>query len=404
MRRVLRASSRLRGPPELGPEMRPRGGPPGRPRRRGSAALILLLIAASGRLYGALLVLYPKAFRRRYGAQMRGDFRELLREGLEEEGATELVRVWAETLSDLVLTALMERGIMPARIAQKSVDPRVAAMAMVGAVVLGAVAVTLASSTMTPTYEASAQVWMDQKQGDQQTNLAGPVEGLQTIILTMVQAIDSRAVAKEVIGRLGLQMKPAELLDNLTVEQVENTSFIVLTYKGSDPVKATQIVNTVGEVSSELISEGSAAGSNLTANVYEEAMVPDGPVSPHPLRNGLLTLVIGLVLCAGPLGVLPGVLASLASTLGEWVDRQGDGQARVPAVPPADPNEAERIKGKELLQALGRRGKLTAVEAALETSLSVEEADRMLEALAVKGHLKVTVERGRLHYALWEQD
>jgi hypothetical protein len=142
----------------------------------------------------------------------------------------------------------------------------------------------------------------------------------------------------------------------------------------------------------------------LTATVDEEAMVPESPVSPDPLRNGLLRLVIGLVLCAGASTASPGVRASLASTLGEWVDRQGDGQARVPAVPPADPYEAERIKEKELLQALGRCGQLTAVEAALESSLSVEEAERMLEALAVKGHLEVTVEHGRLYYALWDRD
>ena len=28
----------------------------------------------------------------------------------------------------------------------------------------------------------------------------------------------------------------------------------------------------------------------------------------------------------------------------------------------------------------------------------------MLEALAAKGHLKVSVEHGRLHYALWDRD
>ncbi len=168
-------------------------------------------------------------------------------------------------------------------------------------------------------------------------------------------------------------------------------------------MEATKIVNTLGEVSSELISERSAGspGSQLTANVYEEAGVPATPVSPRPLRNGLLTLVIGLVLCAGPVGALPGVRASLASTLGEWVDRQGDGQARVPAVPPADPNEAERIKEKELLRALGRRGKLTAVEASLGTSLSVEETNRMLFELAARGHLEVTVEHGKLLYSFW---
>ena len=56
-----------------------------------------------------------------------------------------------------------------------------------------------------------------------------------------------------------------------------------------------------------------------------------------------------------------------------------------------------------LLEALARRGKLRAVEAALESSLSVEEANRMLQALAAKGHLEVTVEHGRLLYALWDR-
>jgi len=54
---------------------------------------VLLLLAASAWLYGALLVLYPEAFRRRYSEEMRRDFRKLMREGLEDGGAKELVRV-----------------------------------------------------------------------------------------------------------------------------------------------------------------------------------------------------------------------------------------------------------------------------------------------------------------------
>jgi capsular polysaccharide biosynthesis protein len=263
------------------------------------------------------------------------------------------------------------------------------------------VAVTLASWTRTPTYEASAQLWVDQKQGDQQTNLAGTVE-----VLTMIHAIDSRPVAAEAIRRLGLQMEPDELLVNLTFEQVESRSFIRITYEGNDPVEATKIVNTVGEVSSEVISERSAAGSNITATVYEKARVPESPVSPHPLSNGLLTLVIGLMLCAGLALGLPVVAASVAGKLGREAVLQGVGQAGVPAVARAGRSEAEDIKEKELLQALGRKpsGKLTAVEAALETSLSVGEAERMLQVLAAKGHLEVSIEHGRLHYSLWEPD
>jgi capsular polysaccharide biosynthesis protein len=168
-----------------------------------------------------------------------------------------------------------------------------------------AVAVGVASFLQTPKYQASAQVWVNQKQGPQQTNLAGSGEmiltdpkGLQALIGGMVNATGSRPLAEETIRRLGLRMEPAELLDNLTVEQIENTSFIVLTYEGTDPVQAKQIANMAGEVSSELISERSVAGSKLRALVYEEATEPTTPVSPKPLRNGLLTLVVGLALSA----------------------------------------------------------------------------------------------------------
>ena len=140
----------------------------------------------------------------------------------------------------------------------------------------------------------------------------------------MIHAIDSRPVAEEAIKRLGLQMKPAELLDNLTVEQLENTQrFIVLSYEDTDPVEATRIANTVGEVSSELISERSAARIQLTANVYEKAGVPLAPASPHPLRNGLLTLVMGLVLCVGLVVARPSLAASVAGKLGGPAVRQG---------------------------------------------------------------------------------
>ena len=36
--------------------------------------------------------------------------------------------------------------------------------------------------------------------------------------------------------------------------------------------------------------------------------------------------------------------------------------------------------------------------------IAVEEADGMLSELAVRGHLEVSLEHGRLHYALWERD
>src|SRR5215211_5878172 len=58
-------------------------------------------------------------------------------------------------------------------------------------------------------------------------------------------------------------------------------------------------------------------------------------------------------------------------------------------------------KERELLEALRDRGELTPAQAAVETSLTVKEADGMLKELAEGRHLNVRVRGGGLSYSLW---
>jgi len=158
-----------------------------------------------------------------------------------------------------------------------------------------------ASLVQAPVYEASAKLLLGQKQTEDQlpTNLMGEVEGLQQLTHTMVTAVDSRPVAEETIQRQGLQMDPQDLLDNLTVEQLEDTQFLQLTYSDTDPERAKEIVNAVSDVSSNKIVEANASPSNITVTVWEYAAVPRVPISPDPVRNGLLALGLGLMIGAG---------------------------------------------------------------------------------------------------------
>jgi len=61
-------------------------------------------------------------------------------------------------------------------------------------------------------------------------------------------------------------------------------------------------------------------------------------------------------------------------------------------------------KEQELLDALKDRGETTPATAAMRTSLTVEEAARMLDKLASKGHLKVLSHEGALSYSFFERD
>ena len=65
---------------------------------------------------------------------------------------------------------------------------------------------------------------------------------------------------------------------------------------------------------------------------------------------------------------------------------------------------AAESKERELLEALRDHGELSPARAAMETSLSVAEADRLLEELSRSGHLEVRVRGGGIFYALWNSE
>ena len=63
-----------------------------------------------------------------------------------------------------------------------------------------------------------------------------------------------------------------------------------------------------------------------------------------------------------------------------------------------------REREKELLHALEELGELTPATAAMRTTLTIEEASRMMEKLAARGHLQVLNREGVLAYTLFEKE
>lgn len=64
--------------------------------------------------------------------------------------------------------------------------------------------------------------------------------------------------------------------------------------------------------------------------------------------------------------------------------------------------DAKKDKERELLGALAERGELTPTTAAMRTSLTIDEASKMLDELTRKGHLKLRTEDEIVAYALPE--
>jgi len=151
-----------------------------------------------------------------------------------------------------------------------------------------------------PVYVASTKLLLGQKsEQEPQANLMGSVEGLQQLTHTVATAVDSRPVAEDVIQEHNLRMDSQQLLDNLTVEQIEDTQFLLLSYRDANPERAREIVDDVSDESTRRIVEANATGNSVTITVWEYAAIPTSPISPNPIRNGLLALGLGLMLGIG---------------------------------------------------------------------------------------------------------
>ena len=153
------------------------------------------------------------------------------------------------------------------------------------------------SLLQTPTYESSMLIQVGEKTtGD--TNPAPDVAELQELTLTVAKAVPTTTVAEAVVERLEdlPEGSAGEVLANTSAEPDPGTIFVDVSYKDSDPQRAQLIANTIGKVLSEKIPEMSLGPNAITATVWEPATLPETPLSPDPIRNGVIGLMLGSLL------------------------------------------------------------------------------------------------------------
>lgn len=152
----------------------------------------------------------------------------------------------------------------------------------------------------TPSYETSVLVLIGQEQAGKDappTSLQSDVQGLQQITETVATAATTDPIVDGVAQELNLGSPT--LPGSLSAEVIPGTTFVEVSYKDTDPERAKRIVDAAGAVLSERISEVSPGINSVTATVWQAAPVPETPVSPDPVRNVLLGLLLGVMVGVG---------------------------------------------------------------------------------------------------------
>jgi capsular polysaccharide biosynthesis protein len=155
------------------------------------------------------------------------------------------------------------------------------------------------SLNQTPTYVASVKMLVSQKSPGG-PNLGGDIAGLQEVALTVARAVDTEPVAQGVVEQLNQpELSAGEVLANMSVEPDPGTMFINVSYKDSDPQRAQLIANTIAEMGSQKISDVMLGANPIVARIWQPATLPENPVSPNPVRNGIIALLLGGILGVG---------------------------------------------------------------------------------------------------------
>jgi capsular polysaccharide biosynthesis protein len=151
---------------------------------------------------------------------------------------------------------------------------------------------------MTPIYQASTQILVNQAKNDQNTYGTSDLQTNLQYINTYSVIIKSPAILNLVIEKLNLNTTSVQLNDKISVTSQQNSQVVNISVQDQELDKAVAIANTTASVFQREISKIMNVDN---VSVLAKATVTEGqsPIKPRPLINIAIALVIGLMTGVG---------------------------------------------------------------------------------------------------------
>lgn len=151
---------------------------------------------------------------------------------------------------------------------------------------------------LTPVYQASTQILVNQKSNEQSILDPNQVRTNVEMINTYSVIIKSPIILDEVIEELNLSLTTDQLTEKITVNSEQNAQVFNLTVEDEDPAQAVKIANGISEIFGSEVTEIMNIDN---VKVLSPAVLKENPspVKPKPLLNMAIALVVGLMAGVG---------------------------------------------------------------------------------------------------------
>ncbi|WP_039043092.1 YveK family protein [Sporosarcina sp. ZBG7A] len=151
---------------------------------------------------------------------------------------------------------------------------------------------------LTPIYQSSTQILVNQDKVEQQPFNSQDIQTDLQLINTYNVIIKSPAILSIVIEKLDMDTTPSQLTEQITVDSAQNSQVINISVTDTEPYKAVDIANTTGEVFQEEIQKLMKVDN---VNILSPAELSENPkpLKPNPKLNMAIGAVVGLMIGVG---------------------------------------------------------------------------------------------------------
>ena len=150
---------------------------------------------------------------------------------------------------------------------------------------------------LTPIYQSSTQILVNQSQAEQVVDVNQVRTNIE-LINTYNVIIKSPTILEKVISELNLDKTYEELNEQITVSNAENSQVVSITVEDPDPGLAVKIANATAAVFQEEIVDIMNVDNVSILSTAELGENPS-PVSPKPMLNMAIAFVVGLMVGVG---------------------------------------------------------------------------------------------------------
>ncbi|PAE09583.1 capsular biosynthesis protein [Terribacillus saccharophilus] len=183
-----------------------------------------------------------------------------------------------------------------------------------------AIAFLVSYFLITPTYQASASVVVNQEENVDVSTLNNAIQSNISLINTYKIVMTSPVILDEVSKEMNLSLSSSELAEKLEVASEADTQIITVTATDTSQAKAAELANTTVNVFQNEIPELMNL-ENVKPLSLAETVENPSPASPNILLNTAIALVLGAMLGIG--------LAFLLEYLDNTVKTEADIEKRI---------------------------------------------------------------------------